>query len=168
MATVLQLVSADLSTVLFDFNDPTGLANPNGVKTRFGTGGSLQFGSGEPDVVVLTPTSLPGGKVLHRRDPLGLMSWAQRFYGVTYDNLAEAVGVLTGYIAAGGVLKLVLATGGATRYIDFEPSTAPVLLNGQGMGLWKLLTLNDTPEGDRKSTRLNSSHLTQSRMPSSA
>ena len=52
-----------------------------------------------------------------------------------------------------------------------------VIALGAGLGIWGVINLlegygNDNPgaksQGDRKSTRLNSSHLARSRMPSSA
>ena len=61
-------------------------------------------------------------------------------------------------VAGAGVISgTVLATGSETPIAN-----AQIAVQGTGR-----LTLSDA-NGDRKSTRLNSSHLTQSRMPSSA
>ena len=43
-----------------------------------------------------------------------------------------------------------------------------VVALGAGLGIWGVINLLEGYGQDRKSTRLNSSHITPSRMPSSA
>ncbi len=52
---VLQLLDADETTVLFDFHDPTGAANPGTVSTKLGA--ALDLGSIEPDVMAIRTAS---------------------------------------------------------------------------------------------------------------
>ena len=60
------------------------------------------------------------------------------------------------------------------RVVKERGYTAPVLLDvsgdvtGRVYGVWGPPTVYLVDRGDRKSTRLNSSHMVQSRMPSSA
>ena len=60
-----------------------------------------------------------------------------------------------------------------TSVEEFEQATNELLENGAKVGAdaWQFRVKNQTPHckfGDRKSTRLNSSHPLSSRMPSSA
>jgi hypothetical protein len=52
---VLQLLDADETTVLFDFHDPTGAANPGTVSTKLGA--ALDLGSIEPGVMAIRTAS---------------------------------------------------------------------------------------------------------------
>ena len=52
---VLRLRDADDTTVLLDFHDPTGTANPGTVSTKLGA--ALDLGSIEPDVMAIRTAS---------------------------------------------------------------------------------------------------------------
>ena len=82
---------------------------------------------------------------------------------------------LVGYLIPGGValiiapqwaLKLLFSTG---NYGDVLPRLVGVILLALGMVILQIVRLHvDVLYRDRKSTRLNSSHIQKSRMPSSA
>jgi hypothetical protein len=148
VATVLQFVdSTDLTTIRFDLNDSTGANNPNGTSTYFGLGGAFALMAPEPEQTIFSPTSSPGGRVVFSRDPLVRSSWRTRFKNTTYDSLVADIGELAQLLAQGGVLKYQANGSSNVRYIDFEPSPAPVLFNGTEMELFQATALFDTPQG---------------------
>ena len=80
--------------------------------------------------------------------------------GITRERKAGHTGTLDPM--ATGVLPVLL--GAATRFLDYLTDS-----NKRYLATFRLGETTDTQaEGDRKSTRLNSSHVRTSRMPSSA
>jgi hypothetical protein len=145
--STLQIVDSDLSTVLFDLNSSTGIGNPSSVKTASGLDGALGIGRPDLEVVQFSPTNQPGGLTVFDRDPLVAMSWLQKIQGTSYDTLAAGVGELARLLHLGGVIKWQATGAAEARYIDFEPSPAPALLNGRSSELLNALTYFDTPQG---------------------
>ena len=77
----------------------------------------------------------------------------------------HAVANLSRYFVLAQVIGYVvqLTAPGLMSYMNFDMGS---ILHGQ---LWRVVTWIFTPTAsDRKSTRLNSSHMSESRMPSSA
>lgn len=149
MATTLQIVDTDQTTVLFDFNDVTGANNANAgsVQTQFGVGGAFALNAPEPEQSIFSPTSSPGGRVVFSRDPLVRSSWRTRIRATSYDNLAAGIGELGRLLAQGGILKYVPNGSANTYYIDFEPSPVPVLFSGTELEINQATVLFDTPQG---------------------
>jgi hypothetical protein len=151
MATTLQIVASDLTTVLFDLHDPTGANNADGVCTEVALGGGLGLGAGSPEPVMLSPASIDGGFVVSNRVGLGTASWRQKLQAAsgatTPDSIINAVGTLAHLLDQGGILKYVANASAEVRYIDFEPSPAPALYQGQELELYKLTRLFQLPDG---------------------
>jgi hypothetical protein len=62
---VLQLLDADETTVLFDFHDTTGAANPGTVSTKLSA--ALDLGSVEPDVMAIQRIATRAALIACRR-----------------------------------------------------------------------------------------------------
>jgi hypothetical protein len=147
-ATILQFVDpTNSSTVLFDFNDPTGLNNPGLVKTYFGVGGAFALRTPDTEFLRFAPTNLPGGTTVFSRDPLVESSWRTRFLGSSYDALITGLGALANIIHQGGVLLWQEVGSASIRYIDVEPSAAPAALTGEDRELYYRAKLFDSPQG---------------------
>ena len=103
------------------------------------------------------------------REQIGLfkaLGYADAPIGWHYMKLAlliSAVGVVLG-LAAG----LWLGHGTTRLYTEFFHFPFLVFVQDPRMYLWAVLTAAGAAAADRKSTRLNSSHIPLSRMPSSA
>ena len=150
MATTFQIVDPDnLTTILFDLNDSTGANNAEwgSLKTHWGVGGTFQLGSPDLDASEFTPTQRDGGDIYHTRAPLVQSSWRQRCNAADYDSLYKGVGRLAQLLRQGGVIKYVPHGSSHTRYIDFEPSSAPALLAGRETELLNVIRQFDTPQG---------------------
>lgn len=150
MASTFQIVDPDdLTTVLFDLNDSTGTNNAahGSVKTYWGVGGVFDLGAPKLEPSTFTPTYRDGGDVYYTHAGLVDATWRQRITASSYDNLYKGVGRLAQLLRQGGVIKYVPHGSSNTRYIDFEPSSAPALLGGRDTELLKVLRMFDTPEG---------------------
>ena len=86
-------------------------------------------------------------------------------YQYSFQQLAHNTRLLLEHLGVRRAILMGHSTGGmlATRYALLFPDQVEqlVMVNPIGLEDWKA-------EGDRKSTRLNSSHVSESRMPSSA
>ena len=145
MSTILQIVD-DAGGVLFDLNGTNGV-DAGSVVADFGVGGTFNLGSPDPELVVISPPSAAGGSVVSRRDPLTTTAWRQHLEATTYDLLVQGVGYLARLLAAGGTIKWIPEGSAHTRYIDFEPSPAPALLDGQSFDLLQVVLQFAKPHG---------------------
>lgn len=143
----LQLVDSDDSTVLFDFQDPTGAANPYGVQTWFGLDGQFLLGPPEQEVIRFASSEIDGQRALRNRVRGRAASWPQRIVGADYDSLAAGVGELAQMLRRGGTLRWQPQGADDARWLDFEPSLAPAYLNGQPQDLRLAVLDFDTAHG---------------------
>src|SRR5919109_3706398 len=129
----------DETTVLFDFDDPSGAANPNGIRTRID---DLDLGEPEPDEELFTPSGVPGADVVYRELRPAVMTWIMRVdpYG-TIDNAIAGVRELLELLEAGGVMRWQPQGAAAAQLIDFLPASGPGLFRGQNRGLRKVILL---------------------------
>jgi hypothetical protein len=126
---VLQLLAADETTVLWDFHDTTGAANPGTVVTKLS--GSLDLGTIETNLSIFR-TAEPGGQKLGVADPPVEFTVMLLASASSYDNLVTGLGQLARWLRdPPGPLKWT--QGGAARYLDLLGTpTLPALLRGQG------------------------------------
>ena len=84
-----------------------------------------------------------------------------------YTSSGEVSSSGTNYPAGGSALtSLGVGLSSSTAFLDFQDLTFPnVTLSARGCLIYNFTNGN---KADRKSTRLNSSHVSESRMPSSA
>lgn len=146
MPTDLKIVDSADAT-LFDLNDASGAANPGRVQTYFGVGGGFALNAPELTAVRFEPPSAPGGFTTSSREGLVASSWRQRMVGPSLDSLEEGVGSLQNLLRQGGILKWIPEGSSRTRYIDYEPTSAPALYQGAEMELHQLMHLFDTVAG---------------------
>ena len=107
---------------------------------------------------------------------------AQQVRQADPQTLGRLISISVGEQAEAGVYVRGQASAAARVGLRFEHQTWPVAMT-QEECKFRLVTMNDDPDilgiilqrpvpphlnGDRKSTRLNSSHVSESRMPSSA
>lgn len=139
-------------TVLFSFTDSTGAVNAAvkdlglTVITELSMGAPFEVASPEWTFSRYS-RSRGGGGTLSSVPELTAMTWRQKLDATSYDNLATAVGYLGRLLAAGGVMKWVPDGSSNPRYIDFEPSPSPALLNGRAYSLFFATGSFDSPEG---------------------
>lgn len=126
----LQLLAADESTVLFDLDDPSGVANPNAVKTRLAAG--VDLGSAGSSIMLFETTERSfRTDATIRPVPFTIPILAK---AATYDDLAAGLGQLTRWLVdPPGPLRWT--EGGQTRFIDLLGAEEfPALLRGQSVG----------------------------------
>ena len=147
MATTLQMVDpSDLTTVLFDFNDPTGVYGGPGV-LRTEVLSNPVFGAPPWEFDRFEAPGLPGGTTTFQQVGLREMSFALRMRASSFDYLKLGVARLGHHLANGCTLKFVANGSTETRYIDVEPSPTPVLLDGRDLAYYEATQLFDTPQG---------------------
>lgn len=134
--TTIDLVDSDLSTSLFDLNDPTGANNAafGSVVTKFGVGSSLKT-TAPQDAERFQHPALDGGFTTFSRRGLGTATWKQVIEGSSEANLRLGYGRLVDIVTRGGILRIVTST--KTRYLRFEPSEYPTPLEGNELELWR-------------------------------
>lgn len=148
MASVLQEVDPDdLTTVLWDYTDSTGAANPGTVKTWFGLNGAFDLGA--PAVTVSNPDgqSDTSQDVTFTYDSIVQTTFRLRAQATSYDNLRTGIGVLQRLLAADGVMRWVPDGSSNTYYIYRKPSNIPALFAGDNIELYERLRLFDSPQG---------------------
>lgn len=129
---LLQLLAPDQTTVLWDFDDPTGAANPSTVATDLKT--SMDMGTIEPVHDVFTTTAPGGMKLATEYHPVEMLV-PFTASAATDDALWAGLGQLARYLAAAAsdhpaVLKWTDLT--EARYIDVLGAlNLPALLRGQ-------------------------------------
>lgn len=143
----LQAVDSDDSTILFDFEDPTGANNPYGVRTAFGLDGVFSLTPPELEVNRFRSSDADGERVMRGRVRNRSVSWPQNIEADSYDDLAAAAGELATIFRRGGTLRWQPEGAEDSRWIDFSPSLAPALLNGQPQDLRTVVSLFDTLHG---------------------
>lgn len=141
------IVDDDLTTVLFDFDDSTGSNNPYNIQTAFGLGGSFNLGTPDPELEQVMSSSRRGGYTVFSNEGLVKSSWRQRILGLDFEQLSDAVGYLGLLLSQSRVIKVSLANGTRTRYIHYEPSKAPALLDGKNYELQYVVQRFDTLDG---------------------
>lgn len=118
----------DLSSVLFDANDPTAAAgNPGQLAT---VTRELRLTAPDLDTVVFDPDAADGGFTAFARAPLVPMAFRLALIGTaTHSQLRTGIGALATIVRRGGVIDFLPEGGGSADqlYIDFEPSRVPVL-----------------------------------------
>jgi hypothetical protein len=129
---VLQILASDQSTVLWDFADPTGAANPSTVATKLAAG--IDMGTVEQELTVFRP----GSFLTNTERPPVEMTIPMMASAATDDALWAGLGQLGRYLAAASVtnpvyLKWTELT--EVRYIDVIGAlNLPQLLRGQSLG----------------------------------
>lgn len=125
IGTLQWVDESDLTTVLFDCNDDTGVNNERGLKTFTR---NLRLGQVDPEIARHAPADSPGGFTAFSRDGLVQMSWRQGVIeGQSFDQIAAGIGVLQRMVRRGGVLRWIPEGSADTTYIDAEPSSPPGL-----------------------------------------
>jgi hypothetical protein len=127
--TVLELLAQDETTVLWDFQDPTGAVNPGGVITKLAAG--LDLGMAGTNLGTFTPAQRPGGTVLTISDPPVEFTLDMMASATTYDLLVQGLGQLAQWLRdPPGPLRWTQGT--VARYIDLLGAPRlPALLTGQ-------------------------------------
>lgn len=169
MATVCQVYDETTSTILFDLNDPTGANTGDNGYTTTDLLQGVDLGSPSQEFTRFSPPQADGGSTVNTRAGFRTIKLPFRMRASSYDNLVGAMGKLTGYLAAGCVIRWQANTSANVRYIDVEPSPAPYVLDGRDLSMYLATTLVDTPEGleieltaqpyTRGSTLLDNSNL---------
>ena len=150
MTFTLQLVDpSDDTTVLFDFHDPTGANNANGVRTNAALGGgALELQPADLETVDFRPTSMDGQRVVQARARTGNVGWSQRMRAASYDDLANAAGQLGMWLRAGGkALKWQPDGASDPRWLDLLPTSAPALFYGRAQDVGQAVGRFDTANG---------------------
>jgi hypothetical protein len=145
----LQIVDEDNETdVLWDFNDPTGAANPNGLKTMFGLDGQFELLAPETELLYFDSETRDGGSMVYRRRKLTPSTCRMRTYGTAdLPTKLKAIGRLQELMERGGVLRWQPNAITPARFIDFEPSKAPAVFDGHTLELQRVINALDTTWG---------------------
>jgi hypothetical protein len=135
--TTVQFVDVDLSTILFDCNDPTGANNASwgSVATKWALGSSFNV-QVPHEATRFERMVADGAFTTFSRRGLATASWRQFVSGTTEANLRLGLGRLADIVSRGGVLLIV---SGTTRYLRFEPSAYPQPFAGKELELYDIL-----------------------------
>jgi hypothetical protein len=144
MASTLQLVDTDLSTVLLDLNGTNG--DEYGSVT-WALLSDVEFSAPSYANDRFNFASADGGTTANHRAQLSQVTFRVLPTATSYDNLAAGVNRLAALLANGGTLKWIPNGSSNTRFRDFEPSDSPVLFEGRELGVFNATALFRKPEG---------------------
>jgi hypothetical protein len=144
MASTLQLVDTDLSTVLLDLNSTNG--DEHGSVT-WALLSDVEFSAPTYANDRFNFASADGGTTSSHRAQLSQVTFRVLPTATTYDNLVAGVNRLAALLTNGGTLKWIPNGSSNTRFRDFEPSDSPVLFEGRELGVFNATALFKKPEG---------------------
>jgi len=133
VAITLQVRTKGTSTVLFDFTDATGAANPSGLKSRlmgFDAGGNTK------STEWFSPSNRDGDTLVftrHGRRVLGL-SLLLEGANADYDSLRAGVEGMISVLEDGTSKEIYWVTDSDVRYIDFQTADLSRILTGDHQG----------------------------------
>lgn len=147
MTLEFEIVDEDLTTVLWDWNDPSGVNNPFRVKTRFAVGQTLDMGIPDLQTVMFEPSDAPGARTIKKREGLAEMVWKQRIMAISYESLRDGVARLAQLLERGGWMRWKPDDSVDAVFIHYEPSMTPAVFRGQDLDLFFVLNQLDTADG---------------------
>lgn len=147
MASTLQEVADDLTTVLWDYADSSGVNNPGNVKTWFGLGGAFNLSAPAATLDVSDRQGDGAQSAAFSYDEIVQSSFRMRAQAASLDDLRAGIGQLQRLLAADGVVKWVPTGSSTTLYIQRKPSSIPSLFRGDAAELYERLALFDSPKG---------------------
>jgi hypothetical protein len=140
----LQIINPDdVTQVLYDLNDTLGTSSALYGSVRTDLLSDVDMGAPKLDGQALDVSRALG----FNRSATAEMKFKLRIHGDSYDNVRLAVSVLGNHFARGCTMLFKPNGSSQTNYIDILPSTTPVLLNGQQLGMFQATVLFDSPDG---------------------